>query len=753
MSTVVKASTSGPYTATGQTTFPVTFQSRSSSEISVFVDETEVAPASYTFNRNDDGTGSVVISYPVTGSVFISSNPNFQELAQFSKYGAFYPDQLNPVFDGQARTSLHLLRILSRTPQVPMWETLDELPAKAQRASRYMLFDSEGNPTPGMTDAQAAGFLMPSSVNVGDSGYVRPDLYGAAGNGVTNDTTAMHSMTAVVNSAAGGGVDLLPKRTYIVGRQADSRGSPTNFDGVGTGPVYYNAEQILHFNDLDGFVFRGNGAQLKAASGLKHGAFNLDGSAKASTNGYTGDGAAQAYPIMVWLQRCKNFTIENLILNGNSDGLTKGGPWGDTGWQVGGTGLQLEDCSNYTVRRCTFFGHPSDGLQVAGACNALNCVPENGTFEDCILELNGRQGCSLIGGKGLTFRRCSFSFNGRNSRTDSTVKHPFLSAPASGVDVEAEGVREVHDITFEESVFLCNEGSGFLYAGGGASGIHFNDCVFVADVGYALYNAAVLSGARFTRCYVIGVSLWQGNGGTDPAIFDDVIFLDSADYSPTGVVNDTGPIVDFGGGNTGLLVKNCKMLLTADAVAPAATVGMTFRDFTLSQANPNLTGFGGGRLEGRTSISGNLDMGGDLHINSSSNGLFFDHLTINGNEISTSAELANFHGVRIRGYDGANQHSYRVGIWNNPVDWAGQVGGAAKGDIVISSLDADGGGALWQCKTAPGTTNMSQWRTLGIKGATKAATVGGLSPGDTPDVIGARVNDLINKMRVANLME
>lgn len=108
MSIIVTTTSSGPYIATAQTTFPVTFQSAGDGEITVLLDGVVVSPALYTHNRSADGTGTVVFTAPVSGTVLISSNPLFTQPTSFNRYGAFYPDQINSPLDHAAARILWL---------------------------------------------------------------------------------------------------------------------------------------------------------------------------------------------------------------------------------------------------------------------------------------------------------------------------------------------------------------------------------------------------------------------------------------------------------------------------------------------------------------------------------------------------------------------------------------------------------------------------------------------------------------------
>ncbi|WP_309646602.1 GDSL-type esterase/lipase family protein, partial [Phenylobacterium sp.] len=86
-----------------------TFQAISASEIEVTRAGIVVYPSTYTVALNPDGTGSVT---PTTSwgsdEVYITSTPSFQQGTNFGRFGAWYPDQINPPLDRLARGSIAL---------------------------------------------------------------------------------------------------------------------------------------------------------------------------------------------------------------------------------------------------------------------------------------------------------------------------------------------------------------------------------------------------------------------------------------------------------------------------------------------------------------------------------------------------------------------------------------------------------------------------------------------------------------------
>lgn len=139
MTIVTLTTSSGPYAAVAQTTFAVTFYSASASEIEVTLADVVQATNLYTFTRDTDGTGSVVFASAVTGSVIIYSKPVFSQPTSFSRFGAFYPDQINGPLDTAAAKSLYLKdRVDKLFP--------DSARLATSRASKFIAWDASGNP-------------------------------------------------------------------------------------------------------------------------------------------------------------------------------------------------------------------------------------------------------------------------------------------------------------------------------------------------------------------------------------------------------------------------------------------------------------------------------------------------------------------------------------------------------------------------------------------------------------------------------
>ena len=140
MTITITTSSSGPYIAAAQTTFAVTFQSAGVSEIEVTLAGVVQSPSLYVFTRDADGTGQVVFTLAVTGSVEIFSKPDFSQPTAFARFGAFFPDLINTPIDRLAASAIYLkARISILFPE--------SFKTASSRAGKYMAWDASGNPT------------------------------------------------------------------------------------------------------------------------------------------------------------------------------------------------------------------------------------------------------------------------------------------------------------------------------------------------------------------------------------------------------------------------------------------------------------------------------------------------------------------------------------------------------------------------------------------------------------------------------
>lgn len=101
--------------ANGTAPLPFTFQAISADEIAVTREGVVADPSTYTVALNGDGTGTVTPTTTWgTDDVVIYSDPDFTQPSEFTRFGAFYPDQFNEPLNRLARTDISLRARLER---------------------------------------------------------------------------------------------------------------------------------------------------------------------------------------------------------------------------------------------------------------------------------------------------------------------------------------------------------------------------------------------------------------------------------------------------------------------------------------------------------------------------------------------------------------------------------------------------------------------------------------------------------------
>jgi hypothetical protein len=164
--TVATWKTSG--NANGVAPIPFSFQAISSAEVGVRRAGAEQV-GGFTVALNGDGTGSVTpTSSWGTDAVVIYSKPNYSQPANFTRFGAFYPDQFNPPLDRAARTELALKGAVEQAIAFPNEEVGYTLPAPVARRKGILGFADTVAALPLIyTIAGIASLLAPELTAIG----------------------------------------------------------------------------------------------------------------------------------------------------------------------------------------------------------------------------------------------------------------------------------------------------------------------------------------------------------------------------------------------------------------------------------------------------------------------------------------------------------------------------------------------------------------------------------------------------------
>lgn len=429
----------------------------------------------------------------------------------------------------------------------------------------------------------------PPSLPVNLGPIFRPEDFGARGDGRTNDTAAFRRLAEATNRASGGRI-VLARKTYLVGEQ-----DATPPDQ----PYAFAPRAILKLSHCRRpLTIEGNGAVLRCAPGLRYGTFDraTGRSVELPMPNIQPGPLSTPYDYMVLVEECAGaVAIDDLELDGNSRALRIGGPWGDVGRQIACDGLFLRsNRGDEVVRNLYTHHHGRDGLMLAGA--ATLPVETRRLFAGIRSEWNGRQGCSLIGGRGYRFADCRFAHTGRGA---------VASPPGAGFDIEAE-TAPIRNIRFDRCVFEDNFGCGFVADSGDSADVRLANCRFVGTTNWSTWTDK--PGFRFDQCEIVGacVRFFSSPNPFTATRFYDCVFTDSPARSTNGEVYLNGPIANAAYSRN-VLFARCRFDAIHGAQLPWSTA-VIYESCIMRQSGRS-PGYPRGVFRGTNRIDGVVDIG------------------------------------------------------------------------------------------------------------------------------------------------
>lgn len=546
-----------------------------------------------------------------------------------------------------------------------------------------------------------------------------PKMWGAKGDGVTNDNASFKALAAYVQAVGGGHIVISPG-TYILGKQT--------FAGQ-TGLSYsYKADTMLEFDNLTKpLMIEGKGAIMKLDSGLKYGSFDpVTGLAYVPVMPFLDNDYKADLGFMIRVYNSPQVVIRDIELDGNDTGMTIGGEWGDVGTQIGSYGIQIRGVDNCVCENINTHHHCLDGISVGyyGLTETSPLYPTK--LSNVVSEYNGRLGFSWVGGKQLMVENCRFSYTG---------KSVMQTSPGAGVDIEAESSICRNGI-FVNCEMSHNTGAAMVADSGDSADIEFQLCKFIGSTNISLWPQKPRM--VFRDCLIVGeiLSFYSDypNNAEAPKFYNCTI-SDEAKYSAS--VSVTGAALINANSAYGALFQDCSII--SERSRPVYATGeVVFRDckivFKAGTENINNKDyamlFWSGTIVDNTKIISDIQgteptdafyistTGAIIKptseiIEVTSNKLYWDSWSVGAsgyagqygepevNEVSQQALLLHS-SMRKNQWDGFRRIFYGTGA----PTW----GTYREGDIVFNQSPSPGGVVGWICTTA-GT--QGTWKSFG----------------------------------------
>jgi hypothetical protein len=268
--------------------------------------------------------------------------------------------------------------------------------------------------------------------------------FGARGDGITDDTDAWNkAIRFFSNKLPDGksgahnidyqstqGILVIPAGTYRIGAQLINKDSTKNLQ-YAQPKASKNALWGVNGKGLIIKGVRGKGTnyptKIKFLDGLLFGYFDPKSNKPSTTESGKYNEASIGFFLEIdW--NCKNVTIQDIELDGNSDKAIIGGPGSSSGIQLPYSGIRTNAGVQGILLSniyCHHFG--LDGFFIGTSFELPAKQEFNLIMEDCKSEYNGRQALSWCYGTGFYAKNSSFQFTGMGKTQ---------SSPSANVDIE-----------------------------------------------------------------------------------------------------------------------------------------------------------------------------------------------------------------------------------------------------------------------------------------------------------------------------
>lgn len=319
--------------------------------------------------------------------------------------------------------------------------------------------------------------------------------FGAKGNGRTNDQDAFVKASAFFNQRKGNGKLIIPKGTYLVGRQKFTANAKNGHNYVG--------EYALDLRDCNNMMIEGQAAILKNNDSLRIGAFSpetgkpfkhsmKDINVKIEYLDY-----ATSPGNIIFTSGCSNIKISGLTIDGNISNFIFGGNWGigRNPFELIHYGIYIVDSHDISITNCSIKNFACDGIYIANIGQQLKTFKIN--IDNCKVNYCGRNALSWIGGENIRVSNSVFSNSGQGTVHES---------PAAGISIEVENSSFCRQGYFYNCIMENNIGSAITSGSKGlATNVLFKKCIAASPVYYSLFADA--SAHSFEDCKFYGTAL------------------------------------------------------------------------------------------------------------------------------------------------------------------------------------------------------------------------------------------------------
>jgi hypothetical protein len=257
----------------------------------------------------------------------------------------------------------------------------------------------------GIGAASLLAAVRPGLVRAQSANIFTPEMFGARGDGMTDDYDALKRLAAAVNRAGGGNVRFGRGRHYLIDRIQ-----------IWGGPQRNELTNIL-FNRCRGLTIDLNGATVHVK-----GDFHRRG----DTNQGQSSWLNQVTPLLI--NRCDGVVIENGSIHGHADRMTRDPEVNERG----GHGVSINGSNDVRLEALHIHHFSGDGVRIGTIGGRDNDPCRNVRLNQVRLTNNARQGLTIAGGVDVVATDCEFSQTGRTGGGAGEYRH----APSAGVDLE-----------------------------------------------------------------------------------------------------------------------------------------------------------------------------------------------------------------------------------------------------------------------------------------------------------------------------